>query len=32
MVWDYLDGHLDREHILYVVSLVTVTPDEANED
>lgn len=32
MVWDYLDSHLDKEQILHIVSLVTVTPDEAQED
>ena len=29
MLWDYLDAHLDRDQLLHVVSLVTVTPDEA---
>lgn len=32
MVWDYLDDKLDKEKILHIVSLVTVTPDEAKED
>jgi acid stress-induced BolA-like protein IbaG/YrbA len=32
MLWDYLDRHLDREQILHIVSLVTLTPDEAKED
>lgn len=32
MVWGCLDGHLDHEHILHIVSLVTITPDEAKED
>ena len=32
MVWDYLDDNLDKEQILHIVSLVTVTPDEAKED
>jgi|APCry1669188970_1035186.scaffolds.fasta_scaffold427548_1 acid stress-induced BolA-like protein IbaG/YrbA len=32
MVWDYLDGHLNRDQILHIVSLVTVTPDETKED
>jgi hypothetical protein len=32
MVWDYLDEKLDKEKILHIVSLVTVTPDEAKED
>ena len=32
MLWDYLDDKLDKEQILHIVSLVTVTPDEAKED
>ena len=32
MIWDYLDNRLDRERMLHIVSLVTVTPDEAKED
>ena len=32
LVWDYLDDNLDKEQILHIVSLVTVTPDEAEED
>ncbi|MHC4445247.1 MAG: BolA family protein [Planctomycetota bacterium] len=32
MVWDYLDNNLDKEQILRIVSLVTVTPDEAKDD
>jgi tRNA-dihydrouridine synthase len=32
MVWDYIDGHLDKDDILRIVSLVTVTPEEMEED
>ncbi len=32
LVWDYLDSSLDKDKILHIVSLVTVTPDEAKED
>ncbi|MFC1600792.1 BolA/IbaG family iron-sulfur metabolism protein [Candidatus Sumerlaeota bacterium] len=32
MMWDYLDQNLDQEQILHIVSLVTVTPDEWQED
>lgn len=32
MVWDYLDNNLDKEQILHIISLVTVTPDEDKED
>lgn len=32
IVWDYLDSNLDKKEILHIVSLVTVTPDEAEED
>ena len=32
LLWDYLDAKLDREKILHIVSLVTITPDEARED
>lgn len=29
MVWDYLDRRLKQKQILRIISLVTVTPDEA---
>ncbi len=32
MVWDYLDKNLDKREILHIVSLVTVTPEEDEED
>ncbi|MDA1088023.1 MAG: hypothetical protein O2901_13550 [Verrucomicrobia bacterium] len=32
MLWDYLDQSLSKEQILGIISLVTVTPDEAQED
>lgn len=32
MLWDYLDDNLDKEQILRIVSIVTLTPDEAEED
>lgn len=32
MIWDYLDHKLDKTHILHIVTLVTVTPAEAQED
>jgi acid stress-induced BolA-like protein IbaG/YrbA len=32
MLWDYLDHTLNREQILHIVSLVTLTPEEAKED
>ncbi len=32
MLWDYLDDNLGKEEILHIVSLVTVTPDEDEED
>ena len=32
MLWDYLDDKLDKEKILHIVSLVTVTPDEDKEE
>ena len=32
MLWDFLDHHLGRDQILHIVSLVTLTPDEAKED
>lgn len=32
MLWDYLDHHLNRKQVLHIVSLVTLTPDEAKED
>ena len=32
MLWDYLDDNFDKEEILHIVSLVTVTPEEDEED
>ena len=32
IVWDYIDAHLNREQILHIISLVTVTPEEASDD
>ena len=32
MLWDYLDKSLSKEQILRIVALVTVTPDETQDD
>ncbi len=32
MLWDYLDGNLGQDKILRIVSLITITPDEAKEE
>ena len=32
MVWNYLDHNLNQQQILHIVSLVTVTPDEFEEN
>lgn len=32
MLWDYLDSHLGPEGVLHIVSLVTVTPEEMEDD
>ena len=32
MVWDYLDSALKPEQICQIVSLVTITPDEASAE
>ena len=32
MLWDYLDHAMTKEQILGIVSLVTVTPEEAQAD
>ena len=32
LIWDYLDHELDKTQILHIVTLVTVTPEEAQED
>lgn len=31
MLWDYLDHHLGRDQIIHIVSLVTLTPNEAKD-
>mgnify|MGYP000283051770 CR=1 FL=1 len=32
MIWDYLDENLDKTEILRIVSLLTMTPDEFEND
>ena len=32
MLWDYLDHTLNPDQVLHIVSLVTLTPEEAKED
>jgi hypothetical protein len=32
LLWDYLDKKLSDEQTHHIVTLITVTPDEANED
>ncbi|MFW6303396.1 MAG: hypothetical protein ACOC2L_02130 [Candidatus Sumerlaeota bacterium] len=32
LLWDYLDHALSQEQLTRIVSLVTVTPDEAEEE
>lgn len=32
MIWDFLDANLDQEKIRHIVSLVTITPEEGEED
>jgi len=32
LIWNYLDHELDKNQIIHIVTLVTVTPEEAQED